>query len=95
MAKMRRYFAYIKESYDENFPEGHVLIYDSPSQNCLKGQERAMYVCNMNNLESKKVAWVVGLGYADFKDEKDFEQRMGEVVKNKLKDIGVVVEDIK
>ncbi len=86
---MRRWFCYILESYDENFPRGSALIYKEPSVYCSKNEVRDMILMNINTGEQRVVAKVVGLGYADFKDEKDFAVRLGDVIKKKLEDCGV------
>lgn len=48
-----------------------------------------MELMNIKTGESKEVAIVNGLGYADFKDEADFRRRLKEVVERKLKEVGV------
>ncbi|MHA1685280.1 MAG: hypothetical protein ACTSYD_02605 [Candidatus Heimdallarchaeaceae archaeon] len=86
---MRKWFLYIKKSFDENYPEGKVVGYNYPNPYCAKREEKTMIVVNLKSKKEKVVANVIGLGYADFKDEKDLKKRIWEVLEKKLKDVGV------
>ena len=84
---MRKWFAYILESYDERFPEKQYLIYNKPSIYCTKGEIRDLTLLDMSSNERKVVAKVIGLGYANFKDEEDFRERVSDVVRKKRKEV--------
>ena len=86
---MRRWFVYIKESYDPDYPAGHVIVSPRLDPYSYKGEERDMEVINVKTGEIKVVARVVGLGYADFRDEEDYRARLPEVIKRKLREVGI------
>ncbi len=78
---------YILESYDEEYSKDNALIYDRPNLYCAKGEIRDMVIFNLKTKERKVVAKVVGLGYADFKDEQDFRERFTAVLRRKLMEV--------
>jgi len=84
---MRKWFAYIEKSYDKDFKEGNVIIFNKQSIYAEKGVRRVMSLFNIKTHKSKDVAVVVGLGYADFRDEADFKKRLSEIIAKKLKEI--------
>ncbi len=86
---MRRWFAYIEESYDPEYPVGHVLVYPKPTSYALKGERKLMEIMKISTGEVKTVALVVGLGYADFKDEADYKERLPKVIEKKLREVGI------
>lgn len=84
---MRKWIAYILESYDEEFPVDNALIYNKPSLYCAKGEIRDMELLNLKTGKTRTVAKVVGLGYADFKDAQDFKERFASVLRKKLMEV--------
>ena len=88
---MRIWFIYIKKSYDPEYPEGHVIVSPKLDPYAYKGEEKVMEVANVKTGEVKKVAKVVGLGYADFRDEEDYKQRIWDVIRKKLEEVGIKV----
>lgn len=90
---MRKWFTYIVESLDPAFPAGHALIYDRPSIYCEKGVKRTMELMNLNTGKTRQVATVIGMGYADFKDEQDFKDRLKAVIDKKLNELGLSRRD--
>lgn len=89
---LRKWMYYILESYDEEFPQGSIYITSKPLS-ALKGETKDLEVFDFAEKKIKKVAKVVGLGYADFKDEEDFESRIHEVIIKKLKEVGIKIEE--
>lgn len=86
---MRVYFAHVIESQDKRLPEGCNLIYKGhPSSHTLKGDVLPFEMCKKDGTIE---TWGIthGLGYADFKDENDFDKRFKEVITKKLKEQGI------
>ncbi len=93
---MRYYFAHILESFREDYPKGSTICYKGySSAHSSKGSLMVMTVLDVNNPNSnpEAVATTIGLGYADFKNEEDYKARGVEVIKKKLKEVGVVEEE--
>ena len=90
---MRKWFIYIKESYDPKYPEGHVIISPKLDPYAYKGEEKVMVIANVKTGEVKKVAKVIGLGYADFRDEEDYKQRIWDIIRKKLEEAGVKIRE--
>jgi hypothetical protein len=44
---------------------------------------------SIEGAKPEKVAKTIGLGYADFKDEADYENRWLDIVKKKMKEVGI------
>jgi len=83
---VRYYFAYILESYREDYPKNSVIVYKRHnSLYASKGLKLDMSVLDtsIEGAKPEKVAKTIGLGYADFKDEVDYRDRSGEVIKKK------------
>ena len=87
---MRRWFCYVLESYDKDIKEGNVLMFPYYTERCRKGQVSVLTFVNVDTLEYKKSAKVIGMGYADFRNEDDLNERLGEVVKKKLKELNII-----
>lgn len=89
---MRYYFAYILESYREDHPKDTVISYKRHnSMYASKGLklEMSLLDTSIEDAKPEKVAKTIGLGYADFKDEMDYRQRVLEVIKRKMKEVGI------
>ena len=72
---MRRWFSYIEKGLEKGYKKGNVIIHPKPSTYSEKGVRRVMELLNIKTGKSKEVAVVIGLGYADFKDEDDFKKK--------------------
>lgn len=87
---MRKYLYLITE-HDDPGMVGLVKLTGSPIAHAKKNEERVIQTLNIEELEQGNVDrgtyQCVGLGYADFEDEADYEERIEEVVKRKLTEI--------
>lgn len=90
---MRRWFVYIEKSYDPDYPEGNVIVYPFQTTYAFKGERKDMLVVDIDTQEKKVVARVVGLGHYDFKDEEDYKNRVWDVLRKKMKDVGIDVKE--
>ena len=83
---MRKYLYLITEHPDDDMV-GKVVITDKPK---LTGaQKNKEGVCQKRNLDTGET-WQyqeVGLGYADFDDEEDYEERISDVIDEKFDEI--------
>jgi hypothetical protein len=89
---MRYYFAYILESYREDYPKNSVIAYKRHnSMYASKGLKLDMSLLDMSieGAKSEVVCKTIGLGYADFKDEMDYMNRSVEIIKRKMKEVGI------
>ena len=89
---MRYYFTYILESYREDYPKNHIICYKQHnSLYSSKGTRFDMSITDLSkeNPKPEVVAKVIGLGYADFKDEEDYTRRFPKVIKRKVKEVGI------
>jgi len=86
---MRKWFIYIKESYDPDYPPNHVIASPHITPYAFKGEEKLMEVIDVNTGEIRTVAKVIGLGYADFKDDADYKERLPKVIEKKLREVGI------
>jgi hypothetical protein len=89
---MRYYFAYILESYRKDYPRNSIIAYKRhKSIYAFKGIKLDMSLLDMSieGAKPEKVAKTIGLGYADFKDEMDYVNRSVEVIKRKMKEVGI------
>jgi hypothetical protein len=80
------------ESYREDYPKDNVICYKRHNSiYTSKGMKFDMSITDLSKENSKpeKVAKVIGLGYADFKDETDYRKRGSEVIKRKIKEVGI------
>lgn len=85
---MRKYMYYIKEGNEEhNYPTDMVRIQEKRMA-VNKGEETEMTHRNVKTGDTWKVTYV-GLGYADFEDEDDAEERMADVIEEKLEEVGI------
>jgi hypothetical protein len=86
---MRRYFAKVTDSDGHpDLNENHVEIRDSPFVGISKGDEGIMQLRDIETQEVYGVK-VIALGYHDFEDEEDYEERLSEVVAEKLDEQGL------
>jgi len=89
---MRYYFTYILESYSEDYPKDNVICYKSHNSGySSKGMRFDMSITDLSkeNPKPEVVAKVIGLGYADFKDEEDYINRAPKIIKRKVKEVGI------
>jgi len=89
---LRYYFAYILESYREDYPKRSVIAYKQHnSMHSSKGLKLDMSVLDtsIEDAKSKVVCKTIGLGYTDFKNEMDYVERISEVIKRKMKEVGI------
>jgi len=84
---MRKWFAYIERGFRKGYKKGNVIIYNRPSIYSGKGEKRLMELLNIKTGKISKVAVVIGMGYADFKDKKDYEKRIHDIIKKKIKEV--------
>lgn len=83
---MRRYFYLVTESETEPDRVGGVSVQSMRRQRAKKNEER---VASKRNIETGET-WdehYVSLGHHDFEDEDDYEERVGEVIQEKLQEI--------
>jgi len=86
---MRVYFAHVIESQDKRLPKDCDLIYKGhPSSNTLKCDVRPFEICKKDGTIE---TWgtTIGMGYADFKDEEDYDKRKDEILLKKYKEVGI------
>ena len=89
---MRYYFAYILESYREDYPKNSVIAYKRHnSMYASKGLklEMSLLDTSVEGAKPEKVAKTIGLGYADFKNEMDYVARSVDIIKRKMKEVGI------
>ena len=81
---MKKWFAYmmIENDLEKGYKNGNVIIFHRPSLYSREGRWRTMELMNVKT-GIRKIA-IIGLGYANFKDEADYNKRLGEVVEKKL-----------
>jgi len=84
---LRKYFCYIEKGLEKGYNEGNVIIFSKPSIYSEKGVRRIMELLDIKMGERKEVAIVIGLGYADFKDENEYKEKLPKVVEKKIKEI--------
>lgn len=89
---MRIYFSQIIKSYDaeSDYKEGlticdHKRLVSTP----CKGEEMDMELMDINTGEKSVPCRRMGLGHYDFRDKKDYEARVFEVIKKKLVEVGL------
>lgn len=83
---MRRYLYLITEHPDED-RVGKIIVANSPRMTSAEKNKEG--VCQKRDLETEDT-WrfhEVGLGYADFEDEADYEERASNVIDQKLREI--------
>jgi hypothetical protein len=83
---MRKYLSLITEHDDEDLV-GKVKATDRPLASVEKNVESPIQRFDEQRQEFETVGRQVGLGYHDFEDEADYEDRFAEVVKQKLAEI--------
>jgi len=83
---MRKYLAPITE-HDDSEIVGKVKATDRPLMTVEKNVESRIERFNEQRQEFETVGRQVGLGYHDFEDETDYEERFTEVVDRKLAEI--------
>ena len=95
MTRKRLWFSYIKKGLVKGYKKGHVIIHPKPSIYAEKGVERVMEIMNTKTGRVRKVAVVIGLGYADFEkhdvENKNYD-KLSNVIKKKLKELNLLEE---
>lgn len=83
---MRKHLKLITEDEKEEDLVGNVVFTESQSPTVEKNVERMQ---RMRNWETDETwgRWVVGMGYVDFEDEDDYDDRIGEAADRKLREI--------
>jgi len=83
---MRKHF-YLVTEHEKEDRVGTAQIYESRRPQPLKNEERPITVIDEDKQGSKQVGKMVGLGYADFSSEDDFEQRVGDVLQKRVQEV--------
>ncbi|QIO25495.1 hypothetical protein [Haloarcula sp. JP-L23] len=83
---MRKHFYLVTEDDD---PEhvGAIMTTDTRRTRPLKNEEAATHTFNEDDGDFEEHGKLVGLGYADFEDEDDLDERIGDVIKEKLSEV--------
>lgn len=77
---------YLLVSHPNDAFVGNVVVRDKRYETATKNEERVIDKRNVETGESYAER-VVGLGYCDFEDDDDYEERFTEVVQEKLAEI--------
>jgi len=83
---VRKHF-YLVTEHEEDRRVGCVSIMDQRMSKPLKNEEGRITVLNEEKEDFEHVGKKVGLGYADFENEDDYEARVDDVIKEKLADV--------
>ena len=83
---MRKHFYLVTEHEDET-RQGGVSVYDSRRPKPLKNNEGGITVLDEETEGFRDVGRMVGLGYYDFDSEVDYEDRVAEVMKAKIREV--------
>lgn len=83
----KRKYLYLLTDHPDQELVGRVEITDSPKLCTAEKNEEG--VCRKRNLDTREQYdyHLVGLGHADFEDETDYEERIGDVIEDKLAEI--------
>ncbi len=81
---MRQFIYYIDKSLAKDHPAKSVVMQERNTPYSEKGKRKLLTVLNIKTNKRRDVAWVIGMGYADFKDEQDYNERCKEVIAKKL-----------
>lgn len=84
--RMRKYL-YLVTEHDETERVGGCKIMDQQMSRPLKNEEGDITVLDREKGGFEQVGRMVGMGYADFEDEQDYEERIGDVIQEKLTEI--------
>jgi hypothetical protein len=83
---MRKHLYLITEHKEED-RVGLISAMDSRMSRPLKNEEGPITVLDEEKQGFRDVGKKVGMGYADFEDEEEMEERFPEVIKDKLADL--------
>ena len=83
---MRKHFYLITEHEDDE-RVGLIGIADKQYSRVRKNEESPIHVLDEDEAEIRTVGKRVGMGYVDFEDEDDYDDRIGEVTRRKLGEI--------
>lgn len=83
---MRKHLYLITEHENDDLV-GTCKITDQRFSHPLKNEEGDITVLDENSEGFEDVGRMVGMGYADFEDEDDYEARVADVIQQKLGDI--------
>jgi hypothetical protein len=82
---MRLYLAQVETSYSDRLEQGTTLVWEGKRTRWTeKGVIQPFQIVNIDTGDITTLADVVGLGYADFKDEDDRKERLPRVIHHKL-----------
>lgn len=86
---MRKYFAKVVDADGHpDFNDNHVEIREKPFPTLEKGEEGIVQRRNMDTNEAYEMK-MIGLGYHDFEDEDKYEEKLNEVIAEKLDEQGI------
>jgi len=83
---MRKHL-YLSTEHEEEDRVGLFEIADSRRSRSLKNEEGPIHVLDRESKSFKTTGKRVGLGYHDFEDEEDYEERLSDVLESKMADI--------
>lgn len=66
-----------------------VMIFDKPTTSSTKGEEYTLEHMDIKTGSVFVPCETIGLGYKDFEDEEDYNNRIIDVIESKLKEVGV------
>jgi hypothetical protein len=83
---MRKYL-YLVTEHEESDLVGTMQIVDKRFELPEKNEEGPYTVFDHGKQEFRDLGKKVGCGYADFADEEDYENRIGDVIQKKIREI--------